>query len=254
MKFGNLCVLIVLLFVLLLSVPASAGSVSLLTVEQEKKVLPEEAENPLVNCYYKSALVRIPENPEAETKINEQLKALEKESAEEWEKSGDEQIQFWYDSLENGAEWQSWIVTEIRTELTPERVDDAVISFQVMDYTYTGGAHGMYAITGLTFDAGTGDQLAFADLSDSPDELREVCITEIIQQCQLMENLWWNDEPSLRAAAETIVDRNSWYLTEDGIVFHAIPYEIAPYASGAVEFPVSYDLLPGMKYLLQTQQ
>ena len=248
MKHRFILLMTALLLLAAFVLPAAAGQVSVLTVEREKKVLANGAENALVDFYYKNALVKIDGNPGAEEKINAELRDLEEDAAEEWEKRGEEQIQFWYDSLEKGTEWQSWFITEIRKELTPERIDDRVISFKVLDYEYTGGAHGMYAVTGLNFDAETGTLLTLADLADSPAGLREVCVREIMRQCQSAEGLWWYDEPSLRPAAETIADRDSWYLTEEGIVFHSIPYEIGPYAIGAVEFTVPYDLLPELKY------
>ena len=240
--------LITVLLLVIFSLPAAADPVMVLVREREERTFAEDGENELLNCYYKNAIVKIDGNPDAENAVNSRLETLENEFAADWPRPVGEQIEFRQTALDSGMEWQPWYRVEIRRELTAERADDAVISFKVYDYTYTGGAHGMYAITGIQFDTKTGKELMLADLSEDPAALRDILTNEIIEQCQKVEGLWWYDEESLRPQIEAIVDRDSWYLTDEDIVFHSTPYELGPYAVGAIEFIIPYENLPAMNY------
>ena len=137
---------------------------------------------------------------------------------------------------------------EIRSELTPQRTSGGVVSFEAMDYLYRGGAHGMYGVYGMNFDTLTGEELTLEALSRDPEAFREACVTEMVRQGLLMENLWFTTEEELLPMMEAIADRGSWYLTDTGIVFHATPYELAPYSEGALAFLVPYSQLPELKY------
>lgn len=248
MKFRTLALLAALLISVMLTLPSVGQSVMVFPKEREEKTLTEDGTKVLLTCFYKNAAIKLDENPSVEKLINSYLENAEITAFAQCRTRIDEQIGFWLGSQERGDEWQSWYAQELRTELTSERTDNSVISFKVQDYEYTGGAHGMYGISGLSFDKQTGRLLSLADLSDSPAVLREKCVDEIYRQCQTQEGLWWYDEASLRPALEMIVDRDSWYLTDEGIVFHSDPYELAPYAAGAIEFIVAYDLLPGLNF------
>ena len=123
------------------------------------------------------------------------------------------------------------------------RGDASVLSFVYNDYSYSAGAHGNAAVTGLTFDVESGQELRFSDLSEDSAALADLCMQEIrAQAAERAEFLYENYEEYL----PTLLNDGNWYFTERALVFVASPYAIAPYAAGVIEFPVSYKKLSGI--------
>ena len=252
MKFRNCFLITVLLIFAVSAASAAAQSVSILTTQWEDHIFAENGTDELVKCYSQNAVVLISENPEAEEKINTALREVEDQLMNDCRSSVREQHEITADILkETGSEGEAWkpmFTMEMRRELTPQRTSEGVVSFETVDYIYTGGAHGMYGVYGLNFDTLTGEELTLEALSRDPEAFRAACVAEMVRQGLLMENLWFITEDELLPKMETIADRDSWYLTDTGIVFHAAPYELAPYSEGALEFLVPYSELPGLKY------
>lgn len=246
---------VVLLSILLLfaiSAMAQAQSVSVLTTQWEDHIYAENGTDELVKCYSKNAIVLISEDPAAEEKINTALREIEDQLMNDCRSSVGEQHEIMTDILKEtasgGEAWRPMFTMEMRSELTPQRTSGGVVSFEAMDYLYSGGAHGMYGVYGMNFDTLTGEELTLEALSPDPESFRKACVTEMVRQGLLMENLWFTTEEELLPMMEAIADRDSWYLTDTGIVFHAAPYELAPYSEGALAFLVPYSQLPEMKY------
>ena len=113
----------------------------------------------------------------------------------------------------------------IKTKLRYE--DENVISLTLVDYRYTGGAHGMYVVYGLVYDTHTGARIPLEDYvrlttEDVAAELSDNTFAyDTTKHVKIIMN-----EPK-RVPAD-------YYLTGDGsvnIIFQ--PYEIAAYAEGA---------------------
>ena len=120
------------------------------------------------------------------------------------------------------------------------RGDAAVMSFVYVDYSFAGGIHGYPFTYALTFDTESGAELSFDDLSADPAALRELCLQEMNTQAAARgDELFEDYEETL----PKLMDSGSWYFTEKGLTFVANPYDIAPYASGNIEFSVSYKKL-----------
>lgn len=209
--------------------------------EGESKYYAENETDLLLTCSDQSIHVRYGSNSSAEKKINAFFE--EKQAAGEQECEGllNEQIGLWEQQDDAGREWTVPPAYERQTTLFTGRTDDEVISVKMIDYVYTGGAHGMHVITGAAFNARTGERLTLADLSDDPEAFRNHCIEEIIRQCEGDPDVWEADEETFRGWIEGIVDRDSWYLNGDEIVFHSMPYELTPYFRGSLEFKLKID-------------
>ncbi len=241
--------LITSLFLISISAAAAAGqSAEIYVTQREDHIYTGDESTELVKCYSKGVIVRIPDDPGAEAYINAALSDVENKMMNECRGSIPAQEEVMREIAEHGENWRPMFTLEMRHELTPQRTTGGIISFEAMDYTFSGGAHGMYGVNGKTFDTQTGRELRLSDLSRQPEAFREACISEMVRQGLLMENLWYTTAQDLRPMVEAIADRDSWYLTDQGIVFHSSPYELAPYSEGAIEFLVTYDLLPEMKY------
>ena len=230
------------------AVSAAAQSASVLGTQREDIIFAENETDELVKCYSKNAIVRLPENPVAEERINTALAEIEDQLMRECRSYLSELEEILKDHVSDSEFRRPMFTLEMRSELTPQRTSGGIVSFETVDYMYSGGAHGMYGVNGKTFDTQTGEELTLSSLSGEPEAFRDACVTEMVRQGLLMENLWFRTADELRPAMEAIADRESWYLTDTGVVFHSSPYELAPYSEGALEFLVSYSQLPGLKY------
>lgn len=240
-------VLIILVFAIS-AVSAAAQSASVLGTQREDIIFAGDGTDELVKCFSKNAIVRLTENPAAEEKINAALSEIEDELMRSCRGHISEQETLLKDNASESEFQRPMFTLEMRSEMTPQRTTSGIVSFEIVDYMYSGGAHGMYEITGKTFDTRTGEELTLASLSAEPEAFRDACVTEMVRQGLVMENLWFTTADELRPAMEAIADRESWYLTDAGIVFHSSPYELAPYSEGALEFLVPYSQLPALKY------
>ncbi|NLZ19084.1 MAG: DUF3298 domain-containing protein [Bacteroidales bacterium] len=106
---------------------------------------------------------------------------------------------------------------------------------------YTGGAHGIYGLGCDVFDLGTGEKILEEDLfiddyySPLCDILAEAADASVPEEDR--EMLFGTPEPN-----------GNFAVSEEGITWVYNPYEIAAYASGIIEVPVSWEAL---KPLLQ---
>lgn len=109
--------------------------------------------------------------------------------------------------------------------------DDHYISFIQNEYEYSGGAHGMPYYEPFTFHLQSGEQLELADIiGNSEEELKEM-VTEYFAQMidKAPDEYWENAEEIVR---ESINMESDFLLTQEGIQFYFLPYDIAPYAAG----------------------
>lgn len=131
---------------------------------------------------------------------------------------------------------------------TLERNDGRVLSFSGMWDIYEGGAHGQYMKYGVNFDAGTGKLLTIADIAKDKDAFREICVQEMLRQCEDLkaQGVLFEEEmitPGLKEVLEGKMEGDEWYFTENGIRFISNVYEIAPYAAGNIDFDIPYEMM-----------
>lgn len=132
---------------------------------------------------------------------------------------------------------------------TLERNDGRVLSFSSMWDNYEGGAHGQYMIYGVNFDATTGKLLTIADIVQDKEEFREICVQEMLRQCEDLkaQGVLFGEEilsaEGLQEILEGKMEGREWYFTESGIRFISNIYEIAPYAAGNIDFDIPYEMM-----------
>jgi hypothetical protein len=109
---------------------------------------------------------------------------------------------------------------------------DGLLSLTMTFYVYSGGAHGMTYMRGLTFDLATGREYRLPDLVPYAGGGRERIDAAITAQLK-ERNL------PLIAPFKGVPDNPDFYLAADGrpVVFFQL-YELAPYVYGFLEFPV----------------
>lgn len=120
---------------------------------------------------------------------------------------------------------------------------NGLLSLILLNYQYTGGAHGMTKQTSYTFNLKTGEQIALKDLmkpgSDYVLTYNKIVNSEIIKRelCPL-------------TSFENIKDNQDYYLSNEGVAVYFQQYEYFCYAAGIQAFTADYSVL---KDMLNTQ-
>lgn len=121
------------------------------------------------------------------------------------------------------------------------RCDSSVVSLRIIYGDYTGGAHGMYAYFGETYDVETGQQLLLADIVADAEGFYPNAIEYINNALyEEYEDGLFADYQSSVEQALSPDNEPFWYMTATGIVICFTPYEVGPYAMGAPEILLPY--------------
>lgn len=121
--------------------------------------------------------------------------------------------------------------------------DRHIVSTQVRQYTFAGGAHGFEYLGHMSIDRYTGKIVHQADLfvDDYQDELAKIIIGRLMAQHNVSTAEELNEYGFFDVSE--IVPNNNFYLTDTDMVYIFNTYEIAPYAVGSVVVKIPYDLL-----------
>lgn len=136
---------------------------------------------------------------------------------------------FWGYSASRVAEWA--------------RYDGTVVSLRIVYSEYTGGAHGNYAYAGETYDVKTGKLLRLADIIKDVEGFYPLAIDYIVDALYAeYEEALFSDYGTWVAECISPENEPNWYLTGSGIVISFSPYEVGPYAMGAPEITLPYEI------------
>lgn len=127
----------------------------------------------------------------------------------------------------------------VYTEYEAKINDNKTMSISVTYYQYTGGAHGYYYKETVNLDLMNEKVLSLNDLFVGSDAYLQVLTDEILKQMEAEKDYLFPETLTDFKASDDL----KFYLTDDGIVFYFNPYEIAPYASGIVEYKIPYESL-----------
>lgn len=119
-----------------------------------------------------------------------------------------------------------------------------VISIQLDNYAFAGGAHPNTNTTILNFDAATGDQLRINDLIKDQEALEKI-VEATFRQLHDVEpgspvkrsEFFWGEPFHLP---------DNFAVLENGLYFFYNPYEVAAYAAGPTDFTIPYQQLEGI--------
>ena len=121
-------------------------------------------------------------------------------------------------------------------------LSDKILSFSIIYYSYTLGAHGFTEQVSYNFDLETGEVIKIDDLFLDYEHYRDVINREIKKQIAAEEEIYFNRG----ADFQTITDTQSFYIQYDGIVVFFGLYEIAPYADGIRYFKIPFRIFDGL--------
>ncbi|MDD4389507.1 MAG: DUF3298 and DUF4163 domain-containing protein [Eubacteriales bacterium] len=115
---------------------------------------------------------------------------------------------------------------------------DCVISIYSDMYTFTGGAHGSTLRESETWNIRTGDRIYLTHIIENPDYAIKMVCKQIATQISHGENWYFDNYAQL--VAENFNPAN-FYLSSEGPVIYYQQYDIAPYASGILEFVLPWN-------------
>ncbi len=124
---------------------------------------------------------------------------------------------------------QNWEV-QIDGEIIYHSSDAISIAFS--SYINTGGAHGSTSISFLNFDGNSGKRISNTNLFHDIDSFR-LFSKHYFDKAVVDKSILF--EPDSYTLPANIG------FTEDGVILLYNPYEIAPYASGIIEFTIPYE-------------
>lgn len=125
------------------------------------------------------------------------------------------------------------------------------LSFLVLWYSDTGGAHPnsfyqSYVVKKKGAEEITIDEV-LSEYSLSVEETAEYAAEKVRTAAGEELEMFWEPE-KLEASMRSILEKKQWYLTENGLVLFANPYELAAYVYGTIECEISYEeLQQGLK-------
>lgn len=110
-----------------------------------------------------------------------------------------------------------------------------IISLFIDEYTFTGGAHGSTIRTSQTWNLNHGKQIELYQFFNNPYFILQI-LKNIKTQIQENPSIYFDDACCL------LIDTfnpQSFYLEQNSIIIYFQQYDIAPYASGIIEFPIN---------------
>jgi len=122
---------------------------------------------------------------------------------------------------------------------------NGLLSVVLMDYQYTGGAHGLTVQSSHTLSLETGEEYRLKDLmkgsADYVSLISDFVRKEIDTRVKTGGLMEIGDPPF-----EAINEDQDFFLSNDAVVIYFQEYEYFPYAAGIQEFPVDYISLENM--------
>lgn len=139
------------------------------------------------------------------------------------------------EAIENAENMQYAFGSEV--ELL--RVDSKITSFIRDEYTYTGGAHPLTAISGYTYDSVTGEPLYLRDIVQDMDAFFQLYLKKLSEN-EIISDAWEGWEDTVIKSLKDDDGQIAYALSEEGLVLIINTYVVAPYAAGQIECVVPY--------------
>ncbi|MGJ0845166.1 DUF3298 and DUF4163 domain-containing protein [Tissierella praeacuta] len=110
--------------------------------------------------------------------------------------------------------------------------DKGILSLTLINYAFSGGAHGLTIVKGLTFDIKNGRLYELKDLFKPESNYIKVLSEEVEEQIE-DRNIQTLEE------FKSIKPNQDFYIADLSLTIFFQEYEIAPYSYGILYFPIS---------------
>ncbi len=119
------------------------------------------------------------------------------------------------------------------------------LSFIKNEYSYSGGAHGIYQEIPYVFNLETGDYLQFKDVFKESiyDEIPELLLDYIEEHSSL--GVHFKSDVHKERLDYLRRDNYLFYFDKDNLIITYQPYEIASFAAGVVKIPIPIEKIRG---------
>lgn len=222
---------------------------------QEQEVISIDFEH-LGKCYHNDAgillletkfnlpQIRVGYSNEVMTSINNYYK----ESLKQFNVQADEYYKAAIEDYNSRTEEQKgyWGNYYLANEYEPKRIDEIVASMFVRTDVNTGSAHPNSYYAAQNFDAKTGKLLTFKDIVNDAAVACTFIEDYILQQTKTIEH----PEYLLEGYEDNIKDilqDDTWYFSDRGVIIIANEYIITPHAVGRLEFTIPYSEFKELK-------
>lgn len=127
-----------------------------------------------------------------------------------------------------------------------EYADDDLISVNLMEGNFTGGAHPNYSYFTITYDLKTGKELKLSELFKPSANYLEAISAYAIKDLQSRkipdsdENMGLAQDIFAEGATAKADNYQNWNLTKKGLMITFDPYQVGPYAAGSQTVIVPY--------------
>lgn len=142
------------------------------------------------------------------------------------------------------AEYEEWIKNkddkvnyDIISDVSVSYLDDKIISLSTFEYSYMGGAHGIYGVFPKIYSIDTGRHIG-RSASDIVRNVKDRTLIEIMRK-KLLENLKEDDYFDFNS----IKLSDTFDILPTGVKFIWQIYDIAPYVVGMVEINFTFNEL-----------
>jgi hypothetical protein len=123
--------------------------------------------------------------------------------------------------------------------------NDQVITIDVLNEGYLGGAHGFRERTILTFDAKDGRRLNFSEFvsDESKPLLQRVAEAELRKVREVPASSSLAQQGFFVKEGEALKITENFGIVENGLLLHYNPYDIGPYALGPTDLVIPREVL-----------
>ncbi len=219
-----------------LEVIQEGGAVSITAVKENPisiKTVRDTAEDDYIKITLQYPQLEGLENKDVQDQLNDVFKQAAQDSRNAGLKNAEEMKKFFeagYTGSPNKCETYFNYLVKYNQK--------GLLSIVLMDYQYTGGAHGLTIQSSATFDLATGKEYQLKDIFTEGTDYVKLVSREIKKA---MEEQGIAD--SLLNPFEAISPEQDYYLTNDALVVYFQAYEYLPYAYGIPEFAIDYPIL-----------
>ena len=160
-----------------------------------------------------------------------------------WETGEDPLVTDALEIRESGADIEGMPPFSDEYSVTGVTAVQGVISVLQENYCYTGGAHGMPGRENHIFRETDGKETTLPDILPlSEEEVNELVREQFLTRIEEHPEDGYFPEAADAVKEETDFISQS-YLTQEGVVFYARPYELGPYAAGYIEVTLTWEQL-----------
>jgi len=117
-------------------------------------------------------------------------------------------------------------------------LSEKILSFSIIYYSYTLGAHGFTERISYNFDLETGEEIEIEGLFQDYGQYKDLINQEIKKQIAAEKALYFNQGKDF----QSIMNHQPFYIQYDGIIVYFGLYEIAPYAVGICYFKIPFHI------------